>query len=49
MLISACCVASAARSPSRRIRQAIAFHLDGMREQRETPPEPTAWTELVEA
>lgn len=32
-----------------RIREAIAFHLEGMREQRETPPEPAAWTELVEA
>lgn len=32
-----------------RIREAIAFHLDGLREQRKNPPEPTAWTELVEA
>ena len=33
----------------RLIREAIAFHLEGLREQRESPPEPSAWTELVEA
>jgi predicted RNase H-like HicB family nuclease len=43
-----------ATGPSRdeveqRIREAIAFHLEGLREQSESPPEPTAWPELVEA
>ncbi len=33
----------------RNIREAIAFHLDGMREDNEPIPEPQTWTELVEA
>ncbi len=33
----------------RRIREAIALHLEGLREDQETVPRPTAWTELVEA
>ena len=33
----------------RNIREAIAFHLDGMREDKLPIPKPSAWTELVEA
>jgi predicted RNase H-like HicB family nuclease len=33
----------------KRIREAIAFHLEGLRELSQNPPEATAWTELVEA
>lgn len=33
----------------RNIREAVAFHLDGMREEGLPIPEPAAWTELVEA
>ena len=32
----------------RRIREAIAFHIEGLREQGETVPEPVTWAELVE-
>jgi predicted RNase H-like HicB family nuclease len=31
------------------IRKAIAFHLEGLREEGEPVPPPSAWTELVEA
>lgn len=31
------------------IREAVAFHLDGMREDGLAAPEPEAWTLLVEA
>lgn len=33
----------------RNIREAIAFHLEGMRLEGEPIPEPTSWTEVVEA
>jgi predicted RNase H-like HicB family nuclease len=33
----------------RNIREAVAFHLDGMRQEGLAIPAPTAWTELVEA
>lgn len=33
----------------RNIREALAFHLDGMREDGLIVPEPAAWTLLVEA
>ena len=32
----------------RNIREAITFHLDGIREDGEPIPEPQTWTELVE-
>jgi predicted RNase H-like HicB family nuclease len=32
----------------RSIREAIAFHLDGLRLEREPIPEPQSWAELVE-
>jgi predicted RNase H-like HicB family nuclease len=32
----------------RHIREAIAFHIDGLREQGEAVPEPVTWAELVE-
>ena len=31
------------------IREAIAFHIEGLRDEHEPIPEPAAWTELVEA
>ena len=31
------------------IREAIAFHIEGMRAEGEPIPPPSAWTELVEA
>ena len=33
----------------RRIREAIALHLEGLRSEGEPFPDPSAWTELVEA
>ena len=33
----------------RNIREAIVFHLDGMREEKLPIPEPSTWTELVES
>ena len=33
----------------RKIREAIAFHLDGLKIEGESAPQPSAWTELVEA
>jgi predicted RNase H-like HicB family nuclease len=33
----------------RNIREAIAFHLDGLRGRQEPVPEPVAWSEAVEA
>ena len=32
-----------------RIREAVALHLEGLRRERQPIPDPTAWTELVEA
>ena len=32
----------------RRIREAIAFHIEGLREQGEAVPEAVTWAELVE-
>jgi predicted RNase H-like HicB family nuclease len=32
----------------RRIREAIALHLEGLRREEEPVPEPSAWIELVE-
>jgi predicted RNase H-like HicB family nuclease len=31
------------------IREAIAFHLEGMRDAGLTPPQPSTWVDLVEA
>ena len=33
----------------RNIREAVVFHLDGMREEKLLIPEASAWTELVES
>jgi len=33
----------------RNIRQAIVFHLEGLRREGEPIPEPASWSELVEA
>jgi predicted RNase H-like HicB family nuclease len=33
----------------RHIREALAFHLEGLREENLPIPEPSAWAELVEA
>jgi predicted RNase H-like HicB family nuclease len=33
----------------RNIREAIAFHIEGLQTEGEQVPPPTAWTELVEA
>jgi predicted RNase H-like HicB family nuclease len=33
----------------RNIREAIAFHIDGLREDGQPVPEPESWAELVEA
>ena len=45
------CVATGAtrEEVERNIREAVALHLDGMREEGLPIPEPSAWTELVEA
>ena len=45
------CVATGAsrKEVEQQIREAIVLHLDGLRHEREPIPEPTAWTELVEA
>ncbi len=32
-----------------RIREAVVLHLEGLRRERQPIPDPTAWTELVEA
>ena len=32
----------------RHIREAIAFHIEGLKQQGETVPEPVTWAELVE-
>ena len=45
-----CIATGAARAEvERNIRQAIAFHLEGLRREGEPTPEPASWTELVEA
>ena len=45
------CVATGAtrEEVERNIRDAVVFHLEGMREERLPIPEPAAWTELLEA
>ncbi len=45
------CVATGAtrKEVERNIREAIAFHLEGLRREGEPIPEPVTWTELVEA
>ena len=45
------CVATGAtrEEVARRIREAINFHLEGLREENLPIPEASAWTELVEA
>jgi predicted RNase H-like HicB family nuclease len=45
------CVAtgSTREDVEQRIREAIYFHLDGLREDNMPIPEPSAWTGLVEA
>ncbi len=45
------CVATGAsrEEVGRRIREAVALHLEGLRRESEPVPEPSAWTELVEA
>lgn len=44
------CVATGAtrEEVAQNIRDAIAFHLDGMRDEELPIPEPSTWTELVE-
>jgi len=45
------CVATGAtrEEVERNIREAIAFHLEGLRREGEPIPEPGSWSELVEA
>jgi len=45
------CVATGAtrEAVAQHIREAISFHLDGLREDSLPIPEPSAWTDLVEA
>jgi predicted RNase H-like HicB family nuclease len=45
------CVATGAdrAAVERRIREAIAFHLEGLRAEHLPIPAPTTWTEVVEA
>ncbi len=45
------CVATGHTRPEveRNIREAIAFHVQGLRREGEPIPEPASWTELVEA
>ena len=45
------CVATGATRDEveRNIREAVTFHIDGMRQDGLPIPEPAAWTELVEA
>lgn len=45
------CVATGAtrKEVERNIRDAIALHVQGLRREREPVPEPSAWTEVVEA
>ena len=45
------CVATGAsrEEVERNIREAVNLHLEGMRKEGESIPEPTSWTELVEA
>ncbi len=45
------CIATGAtrEEVERNIREAIAFHLEGLRREGEPIPEPGSWTELVEA
>lgn len=45
------CVATGAthEEVERNIREALAFHLEGMRAEGLPIPQPAAWTELVEA
>ena len=37
------------RTVEKNIREAIAFHIEGLRQDGEPVPAPEAWTELVEA
>jgi len=37
------------RTVEKNIREAIAFHIEGLRQDGEPVPVPEAWTELVEA
>jgi predicted RNase H-like HicB family nuclease len=45
------CVAtgSTREEVERNVREAIAFHLEGLRREGEPIPQPSSWTELVEA
>ena len=44
-----CAAAGETREETERlIREAIAFHLEGLRESDEAIPEPGTWTEMVE-
>lgn len=45
------CIATGAtrEEVEQRIREAVAFHLDGLREEHEPLPEPSAWTADVDA
>ena len=45
------CIATGAtrEEVEKRIREAIAFHLAGLREENEPIPDPSSWTGLVEA
>ena len=45
------CIATGAtrEEVERNVREAIAFHLEGLRREGEPIPEPGSWTELVEA
>jgi predicted RNase H-like HicB family nuclease len=45
------CIATGANRDEveQNIREAIAFHIDGLRADGEPVPEPQSWTELIEA
>ncbi len=45
------CVATGAtrKDIARHIREAIAFHIEGLRIEKQPVPEPSSWTGLVEA
>lgn len=44
------CVATGAtrKDVERRIREAVAFHVEGLRREKQSVPKPKAWAELIE-